>query len=434
MALVVASMIGSGVFTTSGFLLADLGSPARVLWTWVAGGVLAMLGALSYGALARRFPESGGEYVFLGRTLHPAAGSLAGWVSLLVGFSAPLAAVALAFGEYTKTWFPSPPLTGTCLILAFAAVHAVHVQKGAWVQNLAVLVKLALIGVLLVRAAAVLKPAAAPAAGDFHISSFALSLVWVSFSYSGWNAAVYVAGEVRDPGRNLPRALVLGTALVTLVYLALNAVFVYSAPAGQLAGKLEVGRIAAEALGGPGLADFVTGLIALALATAASSMIMAGPRVYARMAEDGCLPRWFRFPEQGPPRGAILLQTALALAMLWTASFKTLLTYIGFTLSLCTAGAVAGLMRLRRREGAVLPVPGWPWMPALFVVGILAMTSLTVAREPAVCGIGLGTLLLGWLAWYFTTRMTTGAQAPGPAATYDFPATTEPSKERNKEV
>src|SRR5437667_2761543 len=151
LALVVASMIGSGVFTTSGFLLADLYSPVRVLAAWLVGGVLAMLGALCYGALARRFPESGGEYLFLARTLHPAAGYLAGWVSLLVGFSAPLAAVALAFGEYTKSWFAfsTPLATGSCLVAALAAVHAVHVQRGAWIQNIAVLVKLLLIAVLL---------------------------------------------------------------------------------------------------------------------------------------------------------------------------------------------------------------------------------------------------------------------------------------------
>src|SRR5436189_1661887 len=138
--LVVASMIGSGVFTTSGFLLADLHTPGRVLAAWLCGGVLALLGALCYGALAQRFPESGGEYVFLSRTLHPAAGYVAGWVSLLVGFSAPVAAVALAFGEYSRLWLPhlSPQLIGSFLLITFAGIHAIHVQRGAWIQNLAV--------------------------------------------------------------------------------------------------------------------------------------------------------------------------------------------------------------------------------------------------------------------------------------------------------
>jgi APA family basic amino acid/polyamine antiporter len=395
-------MIGSGVFTTSGFLLADLHRPALVLAAWLAGGLLAMLGAFCYGALARHFPESGGEYLFLGKTLHPAAGYVAGWVSLLVGFSAPLAAVALAFGEYTRLWLPfsTPQLTGSFLLLSFAGLHATHVRRGAWVQNLAVLAKLLLIAILLVSAAARLKaPPTSPQAVS-SLASFAVALVWISFSYSGWNAAVYVASEIREPERNLPRAMILGAAVVTLIYLGLNTVFVYAAPVEELAGRLEIGQIAARALGGSGLANLVTALIALALATSVSSMMMAGPRVFARMADDACLPRWFRFPEQGPPRSAILWQTVLALAMLWSATFKGLLTYIGFTLGLCTAGAVAGLIRLRLREGSQLHVPGWPWAPLVFVISVMAITGFTMARRPGESAVGLGTLLLGWLAWH----------------------------------
>lgn len=402
-ALVVASMVGSGVFTTSGFLLADLHSPTRVLAAWLVGGVIALLGALCYGALARRFPESGGEYVFLARTLHPAAGYLAGWVSVLAGFSAPLAAVSLAFGEYLNDWLPggSPRLTGSCLLLVFAAVHAIHIQRGAWTQNIAVFINLLLIAGLVGVACVRLEPATSVPAESFPISAFAVSLVWISFSYSGWNAAAYIGGEIRDPERNLPRAMLAGAALVTLLYLALNAVFVFAAPVEQLTGKLQVARIAAGALGGATLAHFVTGLIALALATCASAMLMAGPRVYARMAEDGYLPAWLRFPRQGPPRAAILIQTILALVMLWSATFTGLLTYIGFTLGLSTAGAVTGLVRLRLREGRTLQVPGWPWVPLVFLTAITAITGFTIARQPVESAIGLATLLAGLAAWRF---------------------------------
>jgi APA family basic amino acid/polyamine antiporter len=404
-ALVVASMIGSGVFTTSGYLLSDLHTPGRVLTVWLGAGVLALLGALCYGALARQFPESGGEYLFLMRTVHPAAGYIAGWVSLLVGFSAPLAAVALAFGEYTKQWLPAatpPKLTGSFALGAFAALHALHVQRGAWVQNIAVLVKLLLIVVLLGWAGAHLHPAPPTTVASVSVGSFAVALVFVSFSYSGWNAAAYVGSEVRAPDRNLPRAMALGTALVTVLYLALNAVFVFGAPVDQLAGKLEIGRIAAIALGGQALADFVTALVALALATCISSMMMAGPRIFARMADDQCLPRWFCFPPHGPPRPAILLLAALSLGMLWTASFQSLLTYVGFTLGLCTAATVAGLIRLRLQKGPQVKVPGWPWVPGLFVLSVVVMSALTVARKPGESVIGLGTLLLGWAAWHLT--------------------------------
>ena len=401
-ALVVANMIGSGVFTTSGFLLSDLHTPTRVLAVWLGGGILALLGALCYGALARQFPESGGEYLFLIRTVHPAAGYIAGWVSVVVGFCAPLAAVALAFGEYVKQWFPagaSPKLIGSLVVGAFAGLHALDVQRGAWVQNLAVLTKLLLIGVLLAWAGAHLHPLLPASAMEVSVGSFAVALVFVSFSYSGWNAAAYLGSEVRAPERNLPRAMVLGTALVTVIYLALNAVFVFAAPVEQLAGKLEIGRVAVLTLGGQVLADFVTGLIALALATCISSMMMAGPRIYARMADDQCLPRWFCFPAHGPPRHAILLQAALALTMLWTATFQSLLTYIGYTLGLCTAGTVVGLIRFRLRAGPQVKVPGWPWVPGLFVLSVFVMSVLAGVRKPRESVIGVGTLFLGWIAW-----------------------------------
>jgi APA family basic amino acid/polyamine antiporter len=407
-ALVVANMIGTGVFTTSGFLLADLKSPWIVLAAWVVGGVIAMLGALSYGALARRIPESGGEYIFLSRTLHPAAGYLAGWVSLLVGFSAPLAAVAFAFDAYAKPWLGDwpPKISGSVLLILFSLLHAADVRRGAWLQNVAVGVKIILI-VLFVGFAFFHLPASDEnVATDFSLPTFGVSLVWISFSYSGWNAAIYIGGEVRDAERNLPRALLLGTGLVMLLYLALNAAFVFSAPVDALAGKLEIGLIAAEHLGGPMLANGVGVLVALALVSSVSSMVMAGPRVYSRMATDGYLPRWLR-TEVGPPRAAIYFQCGLALLLLWTATFEGLLTYIGFTLGLSTAATVVGLVRLRLREGASLRVPGWPWVPALFLLSVLGVTSFSIARRPVESLLGLATISIGWVAW----RMSRGKKS-----------------------
>jgi APA family basic amino acid/polyamine antiporter len=239
------------------------------------------------------------------------------------------------------------------------------------------------------------------------VSTFAVSLVWVSFSYSGWNAAVYIGGEIREPGRNLPRALLLGTGLVMLLYLGLNAVFVFSAPVETLAGKLEIGRVAAEATGGPALGQAVSGLVALALLTSVSSMTMAGPRVYARMAGAGHLPRWLATAES-PPRAAIAFQTVLALGLLWTAAYEQLLTFIGFTLGLSAAATVIGLIVLRRREGVRLVVPGWPWVPWLFVLSTLAITGFTIWRRPWESAAGVATLALGWLAWRGSVRVRKG--------------------------
>jgi basic amino acid/polyamine antiporter, APA family len=405
-ALVIASMIGSGVFSTSGFLLADLGSPWYVLAAWAVGGVQAMLGALCYGALARRIPESGGEYAFLSRTLHPAAGYIAGWLSLLVGFSAPLAAMAYAFGRYAQPWLGgfAPALSGTILILFFAAVHGAEVRRGAQVQNWTVFVKILLIIGFVVLALYKINPPVSEASPPFPLATFGVSLIWISFSYSGWNAAVYITGEVRDPKRNLPRSLILGTGLVTLLYLALNAVFVFAAPVKALAGQVEVGRIAARAIGGSLLEEAVAALIAIVLMSSVSSLVMSGPRVYSKMAADGYLPQWLN-PMDGPPRKSIALQTIIALALLWTASFEALLTYIGFTLSISTAATVSALILLRRREGKSLVVPGYPVIPLLFLAGVIAMTAFTVVQRPTQSLFGFATILAGLVAWLYSGRV-----------------------------
>lgn len=404
-ALVVANMIGAGVFTTSGFLIADLGSPWYVLLAWAVGGLQAALGALCYGALARRLPESGGEYLFLSRTLHPSAGYVAGWLSLLVGFSAPLAAAAFAFGTYGNPWFGGAPpaLAGSILIVAFAAVHAVEVRRGAQVQNGAVLLKVALIAAFCAFAGATMPAPPAEPAGAFHPAAFGVSLIWISFSYSGWNAAVYVGGEIEYPERTIPRALLLGTGLVAALYLALNAVFVLAAPAAELAGRLDVGRIAARAAGGPVLEEAVAGLIAIVLVSSVSSLVMAGPRVYAQMAADGYLPRRLAVAS-GPPRAAIALQAGLALVLLWSATFEALLTWIGFTLSLSTGATVAALLLLRKREGKTMYIPGYPLVPWLFLTGVAAMAVFTAVQRPLEGLVGFGTIAAGLAAWRLQKR------------------------------
>lgn len=425
-ALVVASMVGTGVFTTSGFLLRDLGSRWLVLAAWAAGGVLALCGALCYGALARRMPESGGEYLFLSRALHPAAGCAAGWISLLVGFTAPLAMAAHAFGEYLQPflgswgagWSGTEELLGTALIAAMTLVHATHVRRGALALNLGVALNLALIGAFLVLAAlgsgaspppAPAEPAARqPAGSGPGLAALGVGLIQVSFAYSGWNTAVYIGGEVRSPRRNLPWSLALGAAAVTGLYLALNAAFLRAAEPQRLSGQLAVGRIAAEALGGAELGRAMSLLIAMVLMACASAMVMVGPRVLAKMAEDGFLPRFLQAPQATataapPPRAAIILLSALALAMLWLAAFETLLTYVGFTLGLSAAATVLALVLLRRREGpARVPVPGWPVAPVLFLLATLGASASAISEHSWESLWGLGTIAAGLVFWLLT--------------------------------
>jgi APA family basic amino acid/polyamine antiporter len=402
-------MIGSGVFTTSGFALADLGRPEPVLLAWMLGGVTALCGALSYGALARRIPESGGEYTFLSRTVHPIAGFLAGWVSLLAGFTAPIAAAALGLQAYLAGSLSEgvrPEWIGTGAILVAGLLHGLRLREGVIVQNaavglkLVVIVGLVVLGAVRVSARSTVGPVEL---GGVELTAFGLTLVWVSFSYSGWNAAVYVAGEVRDPERNLHRSLWLATGLVTLVYLALNAVFLYAAPVAELAGKAEVGAIAAEALGGTRLRQVVSAVIALALFTSISSMVMVGPRVYARMAEEGLFPRLFSMGDE-TPSAAVALQVGLSVLVVWISGLRELLGYIGFTLGISAAATVGGLMALRRREGRDrLPVPGYPWVPGFFILVTLGSAGFMAAREPFQAALGGGTVALG-LPVYWVMR------------------------------
>jgi APA family basic amino acid/polyamine antiporter len=400
-ALVVANMIGAGVFTTSGFALGDLGRTDAVMWAWAVGGVVALCGALSYGALARRIPESGGEYTFLAETLHPLAGIAAGWVSLLAGFTAPIAAAALALQAYVASPFGEtahPAWFGSCVIAAAGLLHGLRLHVGVAAQNLAVAAKLIAIALLVGFAAFSLPDLAKPDPASLPAvepTAFAVSLMWIFFSYSGWNAAVYIAGEVRDPDRNLPRSLLLATVTVTALYLALNWVFLHSAPAEALAGKAEVAAIAAEALGGQPLRAAVTALVALALLTSISSMVMAGPRVYAQMARDGVVPRLFAGGDE-VPSAAVALQVALAIGVLWVSTLAELLGAIGFALGISASATVVGLMVLRTREGADrVPVPGYPWIPGLFVTVNLGAALLMASRDPLRAIVAFGVLAAG---------------------------------------
>lgn len=405
---VIASMIGAGVYTTSGFALADLGSPLLVLAAWSVGGFLAFCGALSYGALAERFTQSGGEYLFLTRALHPAAGSVAGFVSLLAGFTGAIALAALTFEHY----LPAAESAGatawtgngvaTALVAAAALLHGLRLRVGSGVQDALVVVKLLVIAVFLGFAAysfATARPAwqglstAVPGPSPWPIATFAVSLMWISLSYSGFNAAIYITGEVQDGGRTVRRALLIGTLVVTAIYLALNSVFVLAPPSDQVLGNQEVATQAAGYIGGPWLETLFRLTILLSLATSVSSLMMTGPRVYAQMAADGVLPRGLRFVGE-TPRAAIVGQALLAIVVIQIASLRQLLSYLGLTLSLSAALTVATLFVLRSR-GEKLSVPFYPWPPLIFVAGTLLIAAIAGWRNPAEFAVALGTLATG---------------------------------------
>lgn len=407
-ALVVANMVGTGIFTTTGLLVAQIGHPWAVLVLWFMGGLLALCGADIYGELGAMMPRAGGEYVYLREAFRPVVGFLSGWISLIVGFSAPIAAAAIAFGSYVGAVFPGVPgsMAATALLVGVTALHMVSVTWGSRVQTGFTILKVALLLGLIVGGFTIGEGSfegLLAAEGSFEIAPLAVGLVFVSFAYSGYNGAAYVAGEIVDPGRNLPRALLLGTSLVAVLYFLLNVVFFYAVPSAQLAGEVEVGHVAARALFGETAGNVLSILIAVALVSSVSAMVMAGPRVYAAMADDGLFFSVFaRRGRSGAPWASVLLQGAIALLLALTSTFGALLTYIGFTLSIIAGlTVVAAIVLRRRRPDAERPyrARGWPLSPALFLGLSAWMVFYTVSERPVESLAGVATLLVGLLVY-----------------------------------
>ena len=355
---VIAGMIGSGIFTTSGFALADLQSPGRVLLAWCVGGLIALCGAVAYGELARRLPESGGEYLYLSRLVHPFVGFQAGWISLTVGFSGSIALVALTFEEYIvpaemrAAWLPagSPAIA---VIAVFGIGHAFLVRLFASLQNAIVGIKLiALISFLIIAASRISthswywEPVAETLPPLFAWSTLltmSTSVMFISLSYAGFNTAIYAASEVSNPDRTIPRSLILGTVLVTVLYLLLNLVFVTATPATKILRSPRVASIAAEAIGGASLELLIRTAIGLGTLTSVAGMIMVGPRVISRMADDGVFFAAFRTGPNSIAR-SVLLQASLAAVLVLVSNLEDLLGFLGSTLSLSSAITVATLL------------------------------------------------------------------------------------------
>jgi basic amino acid/polyamine antiporter, APA family len=399
--IVVANMIGTGVFTTLGFQLDSLHSAFAVLLLWVLGGVGAFCGALCYGELGAMMPRSGGEYTFLSRIYHPALGFLSGWVSIVAGFAAPIALAALALGEYSAAIFPGLDKTvlAVSAIVLLSAVHLTDVKFGCYFQNTFTVGKILLIVSIIVLGFCAAHPqeiSLMPTRrdlGSVFSPAFITSLVYVFYAYSGWNSASYVAGEIHNPERNLPLSLFIGTAIVSLCYVLLNFIFLYTVPAQELAGKIDVGFLAARSIFGPGGGTIMTLLICLALISSLSSLIMVGPRVTQAMSQDLKLfPVFSVTSSRGAPAAAIILQSSVALFLTLTSTFDAVLTYVGFTLALFSCLAVLGMILLRIRDprGArPFKTWGYPLTPAIFLVlyGWMLVYLFIDRPLPSVCGL-----------------------------------------------
>lgn len=409
---VVANMIGTGVFTSLGFQVAAVPSAFPALLLWVAGGAVALAGALVYGELGAALPRSGGEYALLRRTFHPAAGFAAGCVSATMGFAAPTALAAAAMAAYLRPMIPAlePTHFAAAVVVVFTAIHALPVRWGSGINNLLTVLKILLVAAfcgLGFVAAGVSNPLV-PRPGDLGLLAspgFAVSLVFVSYAYTGWNAAVYIVGDLARPER-LARALVAGTLLVTVLYLFVNFAILRAVPLEDLAGRIEIGYLAADRILGATGGRVMAGVLGLALASTVSAMVFLGPRVVRAMGEDEPFlkPLGFTGPG-GVPHRALLLQLVITLALLYSGTFEQVLLYAGFTLNLMTAATVAGIFRLRR--GAIRgAVPGrfrsplYPWIP-LFFLGMSAWTlGYTLLERPAESLLGLATATGGAILWF----------------------------------
>jgi len=415
--LIIANMIGTGVFTSLGFQAADIKQPLTLLLLWVFGGLLALCGGFCYAELGSALPRSGGEYHYLMRLFHPRLGFLSGWVSATIGFSAPIALAAMAFGQYFYGSLPilSPRILATGVVVAITAVHLFELRVGSKFQVSVTIIELLLIAAFIICGifltphpiAFTLLPTKA-SISLLRSPAFAVSLIYVSYAYSGWNCSNYLASEIRSPSRNIPRSIFTGTLIVLFLYVFLNYVFMRSTPLGALAGQVQVGLISAVNILGPAGGRVMGLFIALCLVSSISSMVIAGPRILKVMGED--YPRLSIFASQnsrGIPWIAILTQSAIALLLLWTSSFEKVLTFVGFTLAIFTCLSVLGIFVLRIRK---IALPGtykttwFPLTPILFLGLKFWMIYYLLRERPLESLAGLGIVATGIIAFQFIQR------------------------------
>jgi APA family basic amino acid/polyamine antiporter len=427
--IVVANMVGAGIFTTSGLLMAGLKDPVLMMVLWAVGGIIALCGALSYGELGAAMPEAGGEYLFLSKLYNPLFGFLSGWVSFMVGFSAPIAASALGFSEYfRRAVFDSPDgldhagimhtalagkLLAVSIILIFTFIHYRGIKYGARIQNVLTILKVALIMTLLVAGFTSGKgdmsnfsKGGSIAPGIAGWKTIGLSLMWIMFAYSGWNASTYLGAEIKNPSKILPRSLLYGTGIVIFLYMGINMLYVFGINPEKMKGVISVGGLAMGNLFGRSADILFSLLIAFALFSSLSAFIIIGPRVYYSMAKDGL---FFKSASRIHkkflvPSNSILLQCIIAVVMVLSGTFEQVLTYMGFALGVFPILTVFGVIKLRRDSPKAVRMPGYPVTQILYIVTGLLILGLAYAERPLESSIAALTVLAGIPAYYIFKR------------------------------
>jgi len=435
--IVIANMIGAGIFTTSGLLMSGLNNPVLMIILWTAGGIIALCGALSYGELGAAMPGAGGEYLFLSKLYSPLFGFLSGWVSFIVGFSAPIAASALGFSEYftravpgLSVWLQDNGIMGPVLtrkflavsvILIFTFIHYRGIKYGARIQNALTLLKILLIVILLT---------AGFSSGKGDFSNFAeggnlpgglagwktagLSLMWIMFAYSGWNASTYLGAEIKNPSRNLPGSLIYGTIIVMILYLGINVLYVYGINPDAMKGVISVGGLAMGNLFGKSAEVLFSILIAFALFSSLSAFIIIGPRVYYSMAKDGL---FFKSAARihkkfQVPSNSILLQCLIAIILVLSGTFEQILTYMGFALGIFPVLTVLGIWKLRKNNPEALRIKGFPVPQIIYIAAGIMILLLSFLERPLESSVALLTVFIGIPVYFIFKKTAKTTDAP----------------------
>jgi APA family basic amino acid/polyamine antiporter len=418
LSVVIANMIGTGVFTSLGYQLLGINDFAAIIALWTIGGVIALFGSFAYSELGAALPRSGGEYNYLSQIYHPAVGFLSGWVSATIGFAAPIAAAAWALGNYFATVIPglSPQLIGAAVIILVTIIQSINYAIGGGFQTVATAVKVLLIIIFIIFG--LLCPCdthisvipTAQTYTDIFSGSFAISLVYVSFAYSGWNASSYIAGEVENPKRNIPLSILVGTVLVGLLYILINYVFLRTAPVEEMKGVAEVAFVSAKYIFGDSGAKLISLIISVLLVSTISSMVIVGPRVIQMIGEDYSVFKLLsKKNSSGIPVVAILSQSVIAMILLFTSSFEMIITYISFTLTLFTTLTVLGVFILRyQRPELERPYKTWgyPVTPAIFLILNVWFLWFVFRGKPVASFIGLGIVALGLVVYLVANKLS----------------------------
>jgi APA family basic amino acid/polyamine antiporter len=415
-AIVVSNMIGTGVYTSLGLQAAGVHSVIALIFIWITGGLVALCGALTYGELAARIPKSGGEYVFLSKIFHPAFGFLSGFISMTIGFAAPLAITAIALGTYAGNLINVAPMAiAISVIIILTVLNSSSFRTGANFNFVVTSISIVLILTLcVVGLAKGHHPGFSLTFNQNDIKQiinpdFAVSLVYVSFAYSGWNSAAYITHQVKEPVKNLPRILITGTLIVMTLYTLLNFVFLYAVPLPDLENKVDIAFIAAQNIFGISGGKFVAALISIGLIASINSLLILGPRVTQAIAEDYHTLRFLGTENKsGSPFYATILLTVVALALIWTSTFEQIMTLIGFTLSLFTISSVIGVIVLRytmKKNGEnFYHTFGYPYIPIFFILVEGCMMFYVFFNRPVQSIIGIGITLIGLLVYFLLIK------------------------------